>query len=135
MAAEPVGCTDTPCGGTCPSDKIATFSKTCSEGTIIRCCPESSYPDVMLLVDRGNGQRSTFLQGNHPEDSLLTKEWTTAKQLLALPGEGVSVLEHIGTARNSDSTHFQWYVTGPASSYLSKEGMITAHIATVQVES
>jgi hypothetical protein len=54
-----------------------------------RCCPGDSYPEVLLLVDRGTGQSTTYLSGNLPyaDYSYLQNEWTTAKELLALPGE------------------------------------------------
>jgi hypothetical protein len=54
-----------------------------------RCCPGDSYPDVLLLVDRGTGQPTTYLSNSVPnaDYSYLTNEWTTAKELLALPGE------------------------------------------------
>jgi hypothetical protein len=54
-----------------------------------RCCPGDSYPEVLLLVDRGTGQSASYLSGNLPnaDYSYLRNEWTSAKELLALPGE------------------------------------------------
>lgn len=91
MASEPTGCITTACGGSCPAGTVFTFSAACpsGEGTVSRCCPGDTYPDVLLLVDRGTGQPTAYLQNNspHADYSLLNSDWTTAKELVSTPGE------------------------------------------------
>jgi hypothetical protein len=94
MSAEPPGCLFSSCNTACPAGTTATYSVKCSGGATgmqSRCCPGDSYPDVLLLVDRGTGQPTTYLSGNVPnaDYSYLRNEWTTAKELLALPGESL----------------------------------------------
>lgn len=92
MSAEPPGCVFSSCNTACPAGTNATYSVKCSGGATgmqSRCCPGDSYPDVLLLVDRGTGQPTTYLSGNvaNGDYSPLTSEWTSARELLALPGE------------------------------------------------
>lgn len=92
MSAEPPGCVSSGCNTACPAGTTATYSTQCSAGatgTQSRCCPGDSYPEVLLLVDRGTGQPTSFLVDNvtHADYSYLRNEWTSAKELLALPGE------------------------------------------------
>ncbi|KAF8072527.1 hypothetical protein HT031_000187 [Scenedesmus sp. PABB004] len=88
MSAEPPGCVSAACGAACPAGTVATYSAACPGGAAPRCCPPEAYPDVLLLVDRGSGQAASYVAGAapHGDYSLLTTEWTTAKELLALPG-------------------------------------------------
>lgn len=95
MAAEPLGCVSSSCNSGCPDGTVVTYNEACtpgdaSSGTRSRCCPADSYPDVLLLVDRGTGQSTTLFNNvPHADYSLLNSDWTTAKELLALPGEAV----------------------------------------------
>jgi hypothetical protein len=58
MAREPDGCFLTTCGSPCPADSTSLWSTPCSDGSSatglqqFRCCP-GSFPDVLVLVDRG----------------------------------------------------------------------------------
>ncbi len=57
---------------------------------VSRCCAEWAYPDVMVLADRGVASCSSSLPTaptfNGLDLSLLQATWTTAKELLVLPG-------------------------------------------------
>ncbi|KAF6263192.1 hypothetical protein COO60DRAFT_1635413 [Scenedesmus sp. NREL 46B-D3] len=80
MSAEPPGCVSSGCNTACPAGTTATYSTQCSAGatgTQSRCCPGDSYPEVLLLVDRGTGQPTSFLVDNvtHADYSYLRNEF------------------------------------------------------------
>lgn len=91
MAAEPEGCWFSECGTPCGAEAATTYTTACgnsADGVRSRCCPSASYPDVLLMVDRGQGQATPYLWQElpHADYSPLHSEWTGTKELLALPG-------------------------------------------------
>jgi hypothetical protein len=89
MAMEPLtGCQTTACGAPCPPNLVQTNSTLCPDSTQkYRCCPPAPYPDVVALIDRGNNP-CTSLVDPLPgfDNSLVTTQWSTAKEALLLPG-------------------------------------------------
>lgn len=96
MASEKPGdCSFTACGGTCGPGQVETYKvpDACSGGNFQRrCCTASSYPDVMVMVDKGQGSTLTWrYYGSAPnmqyaDYNLLETTWTSAKTVKALPG-------------------------------------------------
>lgn len=95
MAAEkPEDCSTTPCGGTCGAGQAELFKTSCTDGSFQRrCCTASNYPDVMVMVDKGQGSMLThrYYQWSqnmvYADYSLLETTWTSTKTLKALPGK------------------------------------------------
>lgn len=95
MTTEPAGagkCTTTACGASCPSSMMPTWTDgtSCSAGAKqTRCCDTATYPDVLVLVDKGRGAALSqhLFSMPHADYSLLDTQWATAKLLRALPGE------------------------------------------------
>jgi hypothetical protein len=95
MAAEKPGdCSTTPCGGTCGAGQAELFKTSCTDGSFERrCCTASNYPDVMVMVDKGQGSMLTYRYYQWSQNmvyadySLLETTWTSTKTLKALPGE------------------------------------------------
>jgi hypothetical protein len=82
----PVGCITTACGSKCSNTTSVTSSSACADGSIkSRCCPTDAYPDVLLLVDKGVSVCS-YARPAPFDYSLFDSTWTTAKELLLLPG-------------------------------------------------
>jgi len=102
MSAEPQGCSDSACNGACPAGTITTYTTRCiaadgQQGNMIRCCPGATYPDVLLLVDRGSGLTAPMMYNDverHADYSPLNAMWTAAKEYLALPGEVIYSIKH-----------------------------------------
>lgn len=95
MADEPPGCTTTACDGSCPADKIVTYSTAsgCTGGSVKRrCCSPSSYPDVLVMVDKGAGQPlpkrvyANYPKMQYADYTLLETTWSNVKTVKALPG-------------------------------------------------
>lgn len=96
MADERAGtCTITACDGSCPPDKVETYRTAagCAADKFARrCCSPGSYPDVLVMVDKGGGENLPYrAYGNSPkmqtaDYSLLEGYWTNVKTVKALPG-------------------------------------------------
>lgn len=96
MADERTGdCTTTACGGACPAGKVETYtdSTNCQGGSFTRrCCSPGNYPDVLIMVDKGQGNPlpyrvyQNFQKMQYADYSLLEGYWTNAKTVKALPG-------------------------------------------------
>jgi hypothetical protein len=96
MADErPGDCTTTACDGTCPPNKVETYtdSRNCHGGSVQRrCCSPSNYPDILIMVDKGQGSPlpyrayQNFQKMQYADYSLLEGYWTSAKTVKALPG-------------------------------------------------
>jgi hypothetical protein len=106
MVTEPPGCGTTACGGSCGAGLSTTYSTDCAGGRKqLRCCPLASYPDVLVLVDKGRGvamsQHLFPAQSmGHADYTLLDSTWSTAKLLRALPGANRQLCQvHAATQR------------------------------------
>lgn len=96
MAAEKPGdCSTTACGGGCGPGQVELYKQSaCSDGSFRRrCCTASNYPDVMVMVDKGQGSTLSYRYYQSAQNmayadySLLESSWTNAKTLKALPGK------------------------------------------------
>ena len=89
LAAEPPGCLTTNCGEGCPRGMTSMKPVPCNSGgqPRSRCCP-GTFPDVLLLVDRGAAAGCSIYINNELglDTTLLDTSWTTAKELQLLPG-------------------------------------------------
>ncbi len=52
-------------------------------GSKLRCCPTATYPDVVVLADRGAGVACGY-DASAPFDWVA--DWSTAKEFLVMPG-------------------------------------------------
>lgn len=109
MASEKPGdCSFTACGGTCGPGKVETYKTqtACSDGSSQRrCCTAANYPDVLVMVDKGQGSTLTWrYYGSAPnmqyaDYTLLESTWTSARTVKALPGDDASRQLHAGSVR------------------------------------
>lgn len=106
MTKESGSCTTSACGAACPSgtSPISSSAAGCGRGAArSRCCPTAAYPDVLLLVDRGVatcilGEGLPIYQADYSsyypslDASKLLQRWSSAKELLLLPGGRLQLL-------------------------------------------
>ncbi|GIL57791.1 hypothetical protein Vafri_12928 [Volvox africanus] len=96
MAQEPASCLNSACGAGCQAGYTTTTTTSCGSGKVIsRCCPSAAYPDVLVLADRGV-TKCTFSTSSGLDYSLLASTWTTAKELLVLPGGALQQVRDLG---------------------------------------
>ncbi|GLC74012.1 hypothetical protein PLESTF_001450100, partial [Pleodorina starrii] len=99
MSKEPAGCSSSSCGAGCPAGYTATTTSSCGTGQFVsRCCPSSDYPDVLVLADRGVSSCPSSAPSGYPslDTSLLASTWTSAKELLVLPGGSLQQVRDLG---------------------------------------
>ncbi|GLI67828.1 hypothetical protein VaNZ11_012110 [Volvox africanus] len=96
MAQEPASCQTSACGAGCQAGYTTTTTTSCESGKVVsRCCPSAAYPDVLVLADRGV-TKCTFSMPSGLDYSLLASTWTTAKELLVLPGGALQQVRDLG---------------------------------------
>lgn len=86
---KPGDCSDSSCGAECPGGKVETFKRPCSSNSFVRrCCSPGSYPDIFILIDKGQGSSLQQRSYNLPyaDYSLLEGFWTNVKTVVALAG-------------------------------------------------
>eukprot|EP00798_Chlamydomonas_sp_ICE-L_P016534 gene16534-22762_t len=103
MVEPPSGCSTTVCGGSCPSGTTQLSKTDCDGGasSTLRCCPTSAYPDVLVFIDRGFNP-CPFRRTAGVDYSIFDTTWTTAKEILVLPGGKWQVVRDYGEVDMSD---------------------------------